>query len=398
MNRTIFHIDVNSAFLSWEAVARLNQGATQDLRMIPSAVAGDSKTRHGIILAKSFPAKKYGISTGEPTISALKKCPSLTLVAPNFKLYTDSSQALFHLLENFSDRIETYSIDECFLEYTGMEQLFGSPLEAAQKMKKHIWEELGFTVNIGISSNKLLAKMAGELEKPDKIITLYPYEIPRKLWPLPIEELFMVGRRIGPRLRRMGISSIGDLAHFPIECLHKEFKSYGYLLHAYANGLDESPVSPIGYKPEIKSIGNSTTIPFDITDREAAYKVLLSLCETAAARLRLAKMMCREVAVSIKFTDFHICSHQKKILTATDCTNAVFQTAKEVFDALWHGEAIRHIGVRFGCLENGVYSQLSMESQVWEKHRNADQMIDSIRRRYGKNSVKRSVFLTSSKE
>ncbi|MBQ8733881.1 MAG: DNA polymerase IV, partial [Anaerotignum sp.] len=286
MSRIIFHIDVNSAFLSWTAVERLNKGEPIDLREIPSIVGGDSETRHGIVLAKSTPAKKYGIVTGEPIAMALRKCPELVCVPPDFPLYARNSRRMFEILSDYSDRIEQFSIDEGFLEYSGMEKLLGPPLETAEMIRQRIKKELGFTVNIGVSCNKILAKMAGELEKPDKLITLFPEEIEEKLWPLPVEDLFMVGRRTSPRLREMGIRTIGELANFPLPLLEKEFKSFGRMLHAYANGIDDSPVVPESEATELKSIGNSTTTSFDVEDRETAYKILLALSETVSMRLR----------------------------------------------------------------------------------------------------------------
>ncbi len=395
MERTIFHIDVNSAFLSWEAVWRLKNGDTQDLRDIPSAIAGDTNSRRGIILAKSTPAKRFGIITGEPVGIALQKCPQLVCVPPNFPLYSQSSQMLFALLSHYSDRLEEYSIDECFLEYTGMEEIFGTPLEAAHEIKERIKKELGFTVNIGISSNKLLAKMAGELEKPDKIHTLYPLEIPKKLWPLPVGELFMVGRRTAPRLKKMGIRTIGDLANFSTSLLQSEFKSFGLLLHAYANGIENSPVASSDTVREVKSIGNSTTIPFDITDCETAYKILLALSETVSMRLRCSKLCAGEIAVAIKSSDFKVYSHQRKLMNSIDCTNALYQNAKEIFDEAWKGEPLRLLGIRAGQLCSDSCVQLSILDEDWSKQKKADEAMDEIRLKYGKEAVTRSTFAGS---
>lgn len=391
--RTIFHIDVNSAFLSWSAVWLLRDGGMLDLRTVPSAVAGDSESRRGIILAKSTPAKKYGIVTGEPKAFALQKCPELICVSPDFPLYSRNSEEMFHILAQYSDRVEQFSIDEGFLDYTGMEQLFGPPIEGAKKIKKHIKNQLGFTVNIGISSNKLLAKMAGELEKPDKIITLYPEELGQKLWPLPVEELFMVGRKTAPRLRKMGIRTIGELAKYPVALLEKEFKSFGKQLHAYANGMDDSPVAHVEAVHEVKSIGNSTTIPYDVEEREEAYKILLSLAETVSMRLRGGKVCAREIGVTIKTTDFQVYSHQTKLLNAIDCTNAVYDTAKRVFDDGWKKEPIRHLGIRAGHLCSDDCIQLSILDEDWTKEKQADTAIDEIRKKYGRETVVRSTFI-----
>lgn len=392
MSRIIFHIDVNSAFLSWTAVERLNKGDPIDLREIPSIVGGDSETRHGIVLAKSTPAKKYGIVTGEPIAMALRKCPELVCVPPDFPLYARNSRRMFEILSDYSDRIEQFSIDEGFLEYSGMEKLLGPPLKTAEMIRQRIKKELGFTVNIGVSCNKILAKMAGELEKPDKLITLFPEEIEEKLWPLPVEDLFMVGRRTSPRLREMGIRTIGELANFPLPLLEKEFKSFGRMLHAYANGIDDSPVVPESEATELKSIGNSTTTSFDVEDRETAYKILLALSETVSMRLRGHKLCAQEIAVTLKSSDFKVYSHQKQLVNAVDCTNAVYETAKEIFDEVWKKEPLRLLGVRAGklCAEDCV--QLSFLEEDWSKQKKADAAMDAIRLKYGKNTVRRSTF------
>ena len=392
MSRIIFHIDVNSAFLSWTAVERLNKGEPIDLREIPSIVGGDSETRHGIVLAKSTSAKKYGIVTGEPIAMALRKCPELVCVPPDFPLYARNSRRMFEILSDYSDRIEQFSIDEGFLEYSGMEKLLGPPLETAEMIRQRIKKELGFTVNIGVSCNKILAKMAGELEKPDKLITLFPEEIEEKLWPLPVEDLFMVGRRTSPRLREMGIRTIGELANFPLPLLEKKFKSFGRMLHAYANGIDDSPVVPESEATELKSIGNSTTTSFDVEDRETAYKILLALSETVSMRLRGHKLCAQEIAVTLKSSDFKVYSHQKQLVNAVDCTNAVYETAKEIFDEVWKKEPLRLLGVRAGklCAEDCV--QLSFLEEDWSKQKKADAAMDAIRLKYGKNTVRRSTF------
>ena len=392
MERVIFHIDVNSAFLSWTAVDRLRKGDEIDLRTIPSIVGGNRETRHGIVLAKSTPAKKYGIITGEPIAMALRKCPDLVCVPSDFPLYAENSRKMFELLSDYSDRIEKFSIDEGFLDYTGMERLLGPPLEAAEKIRQRIKDELGFSVNIGVSSNKILAKMAGELEKPDKLITLFPEEIKEKLWPLPVEDLFMVGRRTAPRLRNMGIRTIGDLAAYPLPLLEKEFKSFGHLLHAYANGIDDSPVVPDHEADEIKSIGNSTTTTFDVTDRETAYKILLALSETVAMRLRGHDLYATEIAVTFKSSDFKVYSHQKQMLNAIDCTNAVYEAAKEIFDEAWKKEPLRLLGVRAGKLCHEDFMQLSILDEDWSKQKKADAAMDTLRMKYGKNTVRRSTF------
>lgn len=392
--RTIFHIDVNSAFLSFEAVYRLQHGDRVDLREIPSAVAGSQATRHGIILAKSIPTKKYGIKTGEAVWQAKQKCPGLVLVPPNYALYICCHSALIDLVKNYSDRVQVFSVDECFLDMTGM-KLLGDPITVANEIRERIKQELGFTVSIGVSSNKLLAKMGSDLKKPDAVTTLYPHEIKDKMWPLPVEEMYMVGRATAPKLRRLGIYTIGELARFDINLLKHTFKSWGVLLWNYANGIEDSEISSSG-SSAIKSIGNSTTIHFDVDDRITAHHVLLSLVETVGMRLRHSGFCASVIAVSIRRAeDLGFYSHQMTLQTPTDCTNAIYECCKRLFDECWKGEPIRHLGVRVSQLSSADYVQLSMFEKDWEEQRRIDRAVDSIRMRFGPGAVIRSNFLWS---
>ena len=283
--KLIFHIDVNSAFLSWESVYRIKeQGETIDLREIPSAIGGDQSKRHGIILAKSTSAKKYGIRTGEPIVDALRKCPQLTIVLPRYGIYEKNSKLFMNILEKYSPDVEKYSIDEAFVDMTGTEKLFGEPVKAAERIKNEIYETLGFTVNVGISSNKLLAKMASDFEKPNRVHTLFPEEIQQKMWPLPVRDLFFVGKSSEKRLHALGIYTIGDLAKTDLEMLKSIMKKQGETIWNFANGKD---VSFVEHNAESnKGYGSSTTIPFDVSDRSTARMILLSLAETIGIRLR----------------------------------------------------------------------------------------------------------------
>ena len=307
MERIIFHIDVNSAFLSWEACYRIHHlGGTLDLRTIPSAVGGDQSKRHGIILTKSIPAKKYHIKTGEPIVDARRKCPELVIVPPNYTLYSHASRAMIEILQEYTDTIEKYSIDEAFLDMTGTSALsdrirafdairlpaeidatWQSEVEhravlLAWQLKERIREELGFTVNVGISSNKLLAKMASDFRKPDQVHTLWPSEIEHKMWPLPVEDLFYVGYATAPKLHRLGIHTIGALAQFDPDMLYHRMKSHGLLVRQFACGIDDSPVIPQLMEAPPKGYGNSCTTIHDVTDRQEAYWHLLSLAETVS--------------------------------------------------------------------------------------------------------------------
>ena len=258
MEPVIFHIDVNSAFLSWTAIEQLKNGSTVDLRTIPAIIGGDREIRHGIVLAKSISAKTFGIKTGEPVAHALRKCESLVITRPDHAMYRQYSKQLMTLLRTFTPDIEQLSIDECFLDFTPIAYQYESPIAGATLISKTVKEQLGFTVNIGIAPNKLLAKMASDFEKPDRIHTLWKEEIPKKLWPLPIEDLYMVGKSSSTRLRSLGITTIGELAHTDKDFLMREFKSHGLLMWEYANGI--APAEVHSTVEKLKGVGNSTTL------------------------------------------------------------------------------------------------------------------------------------------
>ncbi|MDO4299574.1 MAG: DNA polymerase IV [Lachnospiraceae bacterium] len=340
----IFHIDVNSAFLSWTAIERLKTDPSLDLRTIPSIIGGDKKSRHGIVLAKSIPAKKFGIRTAEPVASAFRKCPTLHMEPPDHKLYHRRSQEMMQLLHSYTPDIEQVSIDECYLDFTPIAHLFPSAREAAKEISGRIRTELGFTVNIGIAPNKLLAKMASDFEKPDKIHTLYPEEIPSKMWPLPVGELFMVGHASAERLIQLGIRTIGDLAHADPDFLQVHFKSHGLSMWEHANGIDTTPLD--SEEHDLKGIGNSTTLSHDLKSADDAKKILLQLSEQVAGRLRRAHQIAQTVTVEIKYHTFQSCSRQMQLSVPAGTTDTVYRCACQLFDELWNGTPIRLLGIR----------------------------------------------------
>lgn len=393
-DRVIFHIDVNSAFLSWEAVHRLQDlGEELDLRTIPSAVGGDMSKRHGVILAKSIPAKKYNVRTGEPIVDALRKCPNLTLVSPNRELYARNSAAFMEILRRYSDTVEQYSIDEAFADMTGTEGLFGSPIEAAHRLKDEIRDTLGFTVNVGISSNKLLAKMAGDFEKPDKVHTLFPDEIQEKLWPLPVGELFSVGGASEQKLKRLGIMTIGDLAQADLGTLQATLKKHGEAIWNYANGRDFSLVE--AERADNKGYGNSVTLSYDVARAEEAKQVLLSLAETVGRRLRRDGAWIEVVSVTLRFFDLTNASHQCVLEHATNITDEIYQAACRLFDEFWDRTPIRLIGIQTGKVtKEGDNRQLSLfDDTDYEKLERLDRAMDSIREKFGADAVRRASFL-----
>lgn len=395
----IFHIDVNSAYLSWEAVYRMKcLGVREDLRCQVSAVAGDTTLRQGIILAKSIPAKARGVSTGDSIFEARRKCPSLLLVPPHYALYEKCSLAFLKILKEYSPAVEPYSIDEAFVDMSGTGKIFGEPLTAAREMKERIKQELGFTVNIGISTNKVLAKMASDFEKPDKVHTLYPWEVEEKLWPLSVSRLFFAGTASQRKLKNMGIFTIRQLAETDPEILKAHMGKQGELLWTYARGIDPSLIQPL--PPPNKGYGNSITLPWDVKEREIARKVLLSLCETLGARLRAHKVQARVFCVSIKTWDFSRASHQRKCPWATSLTQEIYDQTVLLFDQLWKGEPIRHLGVHLSGIsrEQDFFQESLFALPNREKWQRAEAAVDQIRRRYGGDSVKRAVFLNTGME
>lgn len=395
--RLIFHIDVNSAFLSWEAAYRIHHlGSKLDLRGIPSAVSGDMALRHGIILAKSMSAKKYGIQTGMTIIEARQKCPKLYMVPPNYSLYQSCSKAFIDILKEYTPLVEQYSIDEAFMDMTETISLFGEPAAVAKALKDRISSSLGFTVNVGISNNKILAKMAGDFKKPDLVHTLFPDEIKRKMWPLPVTKLFFVGRATAKKLYLLGIKTIGELANTDPQLLRTHLKKQGEVIWGFANGYDFSMVEST--PPPQKGYGNSTTIPFDVKDTATAQMVLLALAETVGSRLRKDKVWAQIIAIGIKSFDLSYASHQCILGNPTNITKEIYKYACILFDELWDGKtAIRHLGIHTSRLTRGKsVRQIELfDNTNYERLEQTDIMVDSIRNRYGIDAVKRAVFVRS---
>lgn len=396
MKRVIFHIDVNNAFLSWEAVHRLEKGiAGPDLRTIAAAVGGDIEKRHGIILAKSMEAKKYKIQTGEPITDALKKCPHLEIIPPTRDIYPKYSKAFMEILHKYSDKVEQVSVDEAFMDMTGMEKLFGEPVLIAEKIKSEIYDTLGFTVNVGISSCKILAKMASDFQKPNKIHTLFPEEIQSKMWPLPVGDLFSVGKASAKKLNSMGILTIGDLAKTNPEILKSHLKKHGESIWKFANGLDDSPVEPV--PPESKGYGNSTTLPADVIESAEAKKILLSLAEKVGRRLREDDARIEVVSVGIRFFDLSNISHQTVLNAPTNITAEIHSAACKLFDEMWDGTPIRLLGIQTGRVSRGESNrQMSLfDNTDYEKLEKLDSAIDSIRKKFGSDAICRAAFMES---
>lgn len=388
----IFHIDVNSAFLSWEAVYRLKElGETEDLRTFPAIVGGDREKRHGIVLARSAPAKAYGVMTGEPIAQALRKCPQLVIVPARHALYADYSARFMRILSEYSPTVEQYSIDEAFVDMTGMELLFGKPVDCANRIKDRIREELGFTVNVGVSSNRLLAKMASDFRKPDLVHTLFPEEIEKKMWPLPVEDLFFVGKATAEKLHMLGIQTIGQLAKSDPELLHTHLKSYGDMIWRFSNGLEEGLASK---GQEAKGYSNETTLEHDVTEKREAEEILLSLVEQVSGRIRADGKKAMVVSVGFKDSCFISRSHQCVVQNPTDVTKELYEYACRLFEEFWDGRPIRLLQFAVGRVSEAEGRQLSLfDTMDYEKQEKADKAMDEIRKKYGAGAVKRAVFL-----
>ena len=400
--RVIFHVDANSAFLSWTAVYRLKVlGESQDLRQVPSVVAGDKASRHSIILAKSVPAKKYGIQTGEPLFQALEKCPDLIIVPPDYQLYVEASRHFVAMLRQFSPAVEQYSIDEAWVDMTGTQRLHGDPRLAAEKMRQRIWEELGFTVNIGISSNKLLAKMAGDFEKPNKVHTLFPEEMEKKFWPLPVRDLFLVGAATEQKLKTLGIYTIGQLAKADVKVLKKRMGKHGETIWHFANGRNADMVTP--EPAENKGYGNSITTPKDVLTRQQGYQVLLSLCETVGMRMRKDGQCGSCVAIHLRTYEFQHASHQMVLSGATNMTSELFGAACKLLDEAWDAQVpLRQMGVQVTRLSKEPYQQYDLFSGVspvqYEKKLRLDEAVDSLRDKFGEDIIRRAKFTQNPEE
>ena len=416
MTPIIFHIDVNSAFLSWTALSLLEQGNTTDLREIPAIVGGDISKRHGIVLAKSTLAKKYGIQTGEPIVNAFKKCPTLTLAPPDHTMYRERSKQLMDYLSSICPEIEQVSIDECYMNFSPIAHLYTNYMDAASQIKDSIFKKFHFTVNIGISDKKVLAKMASDFQKPNLIHTLFSHEIEEKMWPLPVSELFMCGHSSVERLRKLEILTIGDLAKANPQIIYSHLKSHGLTLWEFANGIDSSQVEST--KAQAKGIGNSATVSQDIKDIESACKLLMQLSESVGSRLRKEHQLAGMVSCEIKYHTFQSVSHQTTLDIPTDSTTLIYETACHLFKELWNGDPIRLLGIRTSklcdssapvqlslfdifspnsCLNNCTQFSSMPNSSVSlvrkEKQEKLDKALDNIKNKYGKNAIIRGSLL-----
>ena len=392
MKRIIMHIDVNNAFLSWTAIDRLKHGEKIDIRNRYAVIGGDEQARRGIVVAKSNLCKERGVTTGESLYLARRKCPYLEVYPANHSLYRTFSNQMYEYLLKYTNIIERYSIDECFLDYTYSRQLFGDPIKVAYQIKDEIKNLFGFTVNVGIGNNKLEAKMASDFSKPDKVHTLFDEEIQTKMWPLSVKDLFMLGKSSAAKLEEMGIHTIGELANTDINLLIKKFKSHGKLMWEFANGIDNSEVSYL--MRDAKSISSSTVLPYNYNSRAECLKILRSLSMEVGKKLRENSMYAKNVSIWIKYSNFIKVSKQMVLENAIHTDKDIYQYSTLLFDKLWDKDNyIRALCVGVGNLSNGHDRQLSLfdidkKDEVVKKYDDKLQkVLDDIRKKYGNDKI-----------
>ena len=390
MNKIVMHIDVNNAFLSWTAVDLLKKGYPIDIMNIESIIGGDESKRHGIVLAKSMVAKSKGVKTAETIRDAKRKCNDLKIFPPNHKLYSEMSNKLFELIGNYTPDIEKLSVDECFIDYTKVENLYGDPIKFAYKLKKEIKDTLGFTVNIGIANNKLCAKMASDFLKPDRVHTLFSYEIEKKMYPLPIEELYGVGKSSSKKLRELNINTIGDLAQTNPQILYKYFKNQTERLINSAKGIDDSVI--VSKRPEAEGISNSTTTSHNLNTLDEIYEYLYPLVENVSVSLRKKNKYASQVGVVLKDKYFKTYSHQRKLKNPTSNTDEIYSIAKGLVKELWNEEGIRLVGVSLSKFSNSLNYQISLFEDIKEVESNneLDKVVDKLKSIYGNNIINKA--------
>ena len=384
--RIIFHIDVNNAFLSWTAVKLLTEGYKQDIRKIPSIIGGDEKERRGIVLAKSPVAKKFNIVTAEPIFQARKKCPSVQVFSPDYKWYYQKSKELFNYLSQYSPVIEQFSVDECFIDMTGTNYLYKDYIKLAHTIKHDIKEKFGYTVNIGIANNKLCAKMASDFEKPDMVHTLFKNEIETKLWPLPVGELFMVGKATKEELSKLNIKTIKELALSDEKLLYQRFKNQAIYLKKASWGLDDSKVEQRSEKKT--SISVSETLPHDIIDSEVLKEYIFMFVEKTTRELRKQKQYAKTVAVFYKNNKFENYSAQAKLDNPCNNTKEIYKLALQIFSKSYKNDPIRLIGIRLADLTENNERQLSIfDTEQQEEISTIQETLDTINQKFGKSIV-----------
>ena len=391
--RIILHSDLNNFYASVECLYH------PEYRGKPLAVLGDPEARHGIVLAKNYEAKSRDVRTGDPKWMAEQKCPGIVFVPPHYDLYMKHSRLVRQIYSEYTDQVEPYGLDECWLDVTGSTRLFGSGEEIADKIRKRVKSELGVSVSVGVSFNKIFAKLGSDLKKPDATTVIECDRFKEVVWPLLVKELLYVGRATHNKLKRRGIFTIGDLANANPESLKFWLGKMGIVLWQFANGLDTSPVSNIGAKSLIKTVGNSTTAPRDLISDEDIRIILTVLCESVSARLREYGFICRTVQLGIRDNELEWIERQGKLEIPNRTAKSIFELSFALYKKHANGRPVRSLSVRACDLEPVDFMQLSLlpEARRLEKQEELESAVDGLRSRFGHFSVQRGIMLTDRK-
>lgn len=384
MERTILHIDCNKFYASVECLYR------PEIRNKPVAVGGSSETRHGIILTKNEIASKYNISAGDPVWSAVQKCPDLVVVPPNYPLYLRFSKLARMIYEDYSEYIEPFGLDESWLDVTGNRQ---TGVEIAEEIRQRVKEELGITVSIGVSFNKIFAKLGSDYKKPDAVTEIRRDNFKSIVWELPVGDLLLVGRKTGVKLNAYGINTIGDLANADVEFLKKILGKNGEMLNAFANGNDISPVKHKDEIRDIKSIGNSTTTPRDLKNEADVRTVMRVLCESVATRMREQGVKGRTITINVRDVKLYSFTRQRRLKASTDISTEIFECAMQIFRENYNwSNNIRSIGVSVSDFGDEFAEQFDLSGSVEKRERmeKIEATMDALKRRFGNYCIQRA--------
>ena len=387
MDRVILHIDMNNFYASVETLY------DPSLRDVPMAVGGDKERRHGIVLAKNMLAKAKGVKTAEALWEAERKCPGIVFVPPHFERYTKYSRLAKEIYMQYTDQVESFGLDECWLDVTGSTRLFGSGREIAEEIRQRIKDELGLTVSIGVSFNKIFAKLGSDYKKPDAVTEFTRQNFRQLVWPLSAAEMLFVGKSTQAALRKYGLYTIGDVANTDRSLLRQLFGKHGDQLHSFANGEDTTPVMGVLEESEVKSIGNSTTAVHDLRDDGEIRAELYVLSESVARRLREKGFCGCNVQIHVRKYNLETYERQKMLDTAVADSESIFRAAYALFRAHHTGEAIRSIGVRVSALMPLGTEQLSLFGEVnrGRRQQKLESAVDLIRSRYGDEIIFRGI-------
>lgn len=390
MDRVILHCDFNNFFASVECLYN------PDIRNSPVAVCGSQSERRGIVLAKNYIAKKYGITTGEPAWQAKKKCPNLITVRPHYKLYDRFSKSAVAIYKEYTNQVEVFSIDECWLDITGSVKNINEGEILAYKIKDRIKDELGITISVGVSYNKMFAKLGSDIKKPDAVTIIKRDNYKEVLWKLPVEDMFYVGRKTAKKLNKVCIYTIGDLAGKSLNFMRDLLGKPGETLWVFANGYDSSSVYDFDYHSVVKGVGNSTTTPKDLVDNEEIKLIFYVLAESVGERLRRHNLKGRTVQISIRDNDLGYIERQGKLRNYTYINSEIALRAYGIFLNSWDwSKPVRALGVRVTDLAIAdEYIQYSFLEDIDYKHEMLDHCVDKIRSRFGYYSIGRALLHT----